>query len=260
MGTFNLDLITDTSTRTLQHDKIFGYENLLPEWGYKKFMEHVLPADHAYIDTQFQHALQFSELKFEVGIQRPDKKHCWIAAKGKTFYENGQAVRILGVIMDITERKLAEVKLQQLSEELAAANQENLANNEKLTSGNEELSAVNKQLEKVNADLDTFVYAASHDLKSPVISLQSLLTFLTKKITGKLDEKEQELLGMVQLSSSRLHRTIQDLTHIAKIQRDTEDEKETITFSEVLTEIQADMNDLIKESGGKIMLLLRQKV
>ena len=33
LGTFDLDLATDTSVRSLRHDQIFGYSTLQPEWG-----------------------------------------------------------------------------------------------------------------------------------------------------------------------------------------------------------------------------------
>ena len=38
MGTWDLNMVNDTSIRTLDHDKIFGYDFLLPEWGIKIFL------------------------------------------------------------------------------------------------------------------------------------------------------------------------------------------------------------------------------
>jgi PAS domain S-box-containing protein len=47
MGTWDLDLVSHTAHRTLRHDQIFGYADLLPEWTYEMFLGHVLPEDRS---------------------------------------------------------------------------------------------------------------------------------------------------------------------------------------------------------------------
>ena len=42
-GVWDLNLLDHTAYRTLIHDRIFGYETLLPSWTYEMFLEHVLP-------------------------------------------------------------------------------------------------------------------------------------------------------------------------------------------------------------------------
>ena len=39
MGTWDLDLLTDTSVRSLRHDQIFGYASAIPTWGAARFHE-----------------------------------------------------------------------------------------------------------------------------------------------------------------------------------------------------------------------------
>jgi PAS domain S-box-containing protein len=43
MGMWDLDLLTDTSVRSLRHDQIFGYSAAVPTWGVAVFMTHVVP-------------------------------------------------------------------------------------------------------------------------------------------------------------------------------------------------------------------------
>jgi PAS domain S-box-containing protein len=45
MGTWDLDLLSDTSVRSLRHDQIFGYASAIPTWGAARFMDHVVPED-----------------------------------------------------------------------------------------------------------------------------------------------------------------------------------------------------------------------
>ena len=49
MGTWELDLKTDTSVRSLRHDQIFGYTTLQEEWGNEKFQACIVPEDSAAV-------------------------------------------------------------------------------------------------------------------------------------------------------------------------------------------------------------------
>ena len=82
MGVWELDLINDRAWRSLQHDQVFGYESLLPEWGYEIFMTHVVPEDRALVAQAFQTAFVTRELTFECRINRADGIVRWIQAQG----------------------------------------------------------------------------------------------------------------------------------------------------------------------------------
>ena len=55
-GAWDLDLVDHTAFRSLEHDRIFGYAELLPEWTYEMFLAHVLPEDRAEVDEKFRQA------------------------------------------------------------------------------------------------------------------------------------------------------------------------------------------------------------
>jgi len=55
MGTWDLDLITDTAVRSLRHDQIWGHKELQPEWGHEIAMRQVLPEDRHIVEEA--HAL-----------------------------------------------------------------------------------------------------------------------------------------------------------------------------------------------------------
>lgn len=148
----------------------------------------------------------------------------------------------------------SERQAQAMAEELAAANQELQAANEETQYTLEELRLANEQLRRSNVDLDTFVYTASHDLKSPVISLDTLLEKLATRLTNKLDSRELEMLALIQSSSKRLKQTIRDLTQIAQVQRDIQEEKILVDFEEVLLETQADLSSLLEESEAQLVV------
>ena len=112
MAAWDFDIVNDTIIRTLDHDKIFGYDSLLQEWSTKIFLEHILPEDLEKVQQRFEKSYEINKLYFQCRIIRADKEIRWIEVYGNVYYdEKDVPVRMLGVIGDITERKEAETHL-----------------------------------------------------------------------------------------------------------------------------------------------------
>jgi PAS domain S-box-containing protein len=121
VGVWDLDLIADQAWRSLQHDRIFGYESLLPHWGKEVFCRHVLPEDRELVQQRFEEAFQTGHLAFECRIIRADQVTRWISAKGEVIRnQQGQPIRMMGVVTDATERKRVEEALEKSRENLRA--------------------------------------------------------------------------------------------------------------------------------------------
>lgn len=102
---------------------------------------------------------------------------------------------------------------------------------------NEDLIKKNEELRKLNVDLDNFIYTASHDLKSPAVNLEGLVSLLKKELNQQIDVKGRNVIEMIETSIHKLYKTIIDLTEITKVQRDIEGDRKEISFSEVLEEV-----------------------
>ena len=113
-GAWDLDLADHTTFRSLEHDRIFGYDRLLPKWTYEMFLEHILPEDREDVDAKFRRAiLAESDWNSECRIRRADGEVRWIWAAGcHRTDETGQARRMAGIVQDITERKKAEQQIR----------------------------------------------------------------------------------------------------------------------------------------------------
>ncbi len=115
-GTWELDLETLEAHVSLEHMRILGYQQLLPQWNYETFLDHVLPEDHASVDAKFRSAVASrSDLGFECRIHRADGKVRWVGVTGR---HSGDGKRMAGITQDITDRKLAEESLRQTEERL----------------------------------------------------------------------------------------------------------------------------------------------
>jgi len=123
LGSWDLDLLSGAVTRTPRHDQIFGYPGLQPTWSYDIFLDHVLPKDRKRVAGAFSRAVNSgSEWHFECRIQRAgDGEFRWIEARGRSDAgQDGRSTHLLGIVADITERKLAEAALLRSNELLEA--------------------------------------------------------------------------------------------------------------------------------------------
>ncbi len=119
IGEWDLDLTTQphTAHRSLRHDQIFGYDSLLPEWSYEIFLDHVHPDDHAAVNERFQQTVSArTDWNFECRIIHADHSIHWIWARSSVYCDSeGTPTRLLGVVMDITDRKRTELNAAFLS-------------------------------------------------------------------------------------------------------------------------------------------------
>jgi signal transduction histidine kinase len=83
------------------------------------------------------------------------------------------------------------------------------------------LQVQNTELARSNRDLDTFVYAASHDLKQPAQNLSGLFDELKRTATFP-DPEADLMLDMVDDSVKQLLSTIASLAEVVQVQRPVE--------------------------------------
>jgi PAS domain S-box-containing protein len=121
LGDWELDLRSQESPRrSPRHDEIFGYPARRPDWSFEIFLEHVHPEDRATVQAAFETAVERHEpWDFECRIIRADGVVRWIWARGQGKHDaDGELVRMLGVVADVTERKRAQESLQRYAEQL----------------------------------------------------------------------------------------------------------------------------------------------
>lgn len=114
MGSWDLDLATDTSRRSERHDRIFGYDEPLANWGRQEFLAHVAEEERAAATAAFDASIQSGHLDLECRIVRRDGTSRWIITKGRVEYDKDRLpVRMAGVVMDTTDHHATEEALRQ---------------------------------------------------------------------------------------------------------------------------------------------------
>lgn len=116
----------------------------------------------------------------------------------------------------------------------------------------EQLVLTNKSLKRTNVDLDNFVYTASHDLRSPIHSIQGLLVLLNQSLAGGSDANTGKLLEMMDTSLVKLLGVMNDLTEITRLQKDSEEEGESIPVREILADVMGELSEQVAASDARI--------
>jgi signal transduction histidine kinase len=119
---------------------------------------------------------------------------------------------------------------------------------------NAELTASNRQLLRTNAELDSFVYTASHDLKSPIANLEGLLAALRQDLPAALvaTTPVARLLGLLEGSVSRFQQTIGQLTDIARLSQGTEVPTEPVDLASLIENVRLDLAAELAETGAQL--------
>jgi signal transduction histidine kinase len=114
MGSWDIDLATGETRRTLRHDAIYGYPEGRTDWNMEIFSSHIDAKQRANVIRAMSDATRTGVLDIEFRIDAADGHSRWLVAKGRVRYDDaGKAVRMTGVVSDVTDRKEADAQLAQ---------------------------------------------------------------------------------------------------------------------------------------------------
>lgn len=120
MGTFDWDVPHNRITWSRWHEELWGYAPSEFAGTFEAFAERVHPEDVPGINAEVARCMAAREpFEREFRVVWSDGSVHWVQGRGEfTFDAVGKAIRMRGVVMEITERKLAETALQQSHQRL----------------------------------------------------------------------------------------------------------------------------------------------
>lgn len=162
----------------------------------------------------------------EYRLHCDDGNYVWIRAKGKAVWsKDGNPVRMVGSIEDITRRKESEAAIQEYVEKLKRSNQE----------------------------LDDFAYIASHDLKEPIRGLTNNAMFILEDHIDKLEESGRKRLNRMVYLCKRMEQLVDDLLYFSRLGRQ-ELAVQQANLNFIISDIALMMETTLLEKNVKIII------
>jgi ligand-binding sensor domain-containing protein/signal transduction histidine kinase len=81
------------------------------------------------------------------------------------------------------------------------------------------LSAINQELERKHAELERFTYTVSHELKSPLVTIQGFLGYLDKDLTSGQGDRVQKDMKRISDATEKLRVVLDELLELSRVGR-----------------------------------------
>jgi PAS domain S-box-containing protein len=139
------------------------------------------------------------------------------------FDEEGKVIMLIPEGRDITDRRQAELELQNQKQDLARS----------------------------NAELQQFAYVASHDLQEPLRMITSYLELLERRYKGQLDERADKFIAYAVDGATRMQTLINDLLSYSRVGTSTQDWK-TVDCEKIVQNVLSNLHLSIIQSCAVI--------
>ncbi|MBC7914286.1 MAG: PAS domain S-box protein, partial [Pyrinomonadaceae bacterium] len=181
LGTFDLNLVDNTMEWDSRCRELFGISHNLPVSYSHDFLEGLHEDDRERVSKIIDKLFDKSSIDDNYDVEYRtvafnDKKLRWVRAMGKVFFHDNKPVRFAGVVLDISDRKHAELKK------------------------------------------NDFVAMVSHELKTPLTTVNSYVQLLLAKAKKENNTFEINALSRTQYQTNKMIAMIRDFLSLARLE------------------------------------------
>jgi len=180
------------------------------------------PDDVGAVNARFQVILNSAVhdiFEVEYRMKRKNGDYVWLFSRDRILKRDpqGTPLQILGIALDITERKRVE-----------------------------------EALRRSNRELESFAGTVSHDLREPLRTVTAYSQLLVSMCKDSLDPRADQLIAQISLGTARMQRLIDDLLAFATSTAARPHQEDAADSGAALGEALANLSLAINESGAVI--------
>ncbi len=161
----------------------------------------------------------------EYMIQSRDGSKKWLLQRNVLVYDNGTPVALEIIASDITARRRAEKEKEMFIHDL----------------------------ETKNAELERFTYTASHDLRSPLVTIRGFIGMLRDDISSGNTENIEEDLDRIDGAAEKMHNLLSDLLELSRVGR-VINESRRADLGEVIESVSETLYAVMKEKQAVLKM------
>jgi PAS domain S-box-containing protein len=187
------------------------------------FDRRVAPEQREIVRAQFAAAAAGEARTYEAAILLPHDARVEMRITNLPIVEDGKVTGVFGIAHDITERRRAELALQQTFEELRLRNRE----------------------------LQDFAFVASHDLQEPLRKIQAFSDRLKTRHAAQLDLQARDYLDRSAQAAARMQVLIDDLLAYSRVSSRGKPFA-PVDLARVAARVVDDLEPRIESSGARV--------
>lgn len=203
VGSWEIDLRSNTTTWTDELYRIIEIDPVGQPASYEVFIERVHPDDRAAVNRAYRIAVD-AQTPHQVvhRLVMPDGRVKHVRHSAVTEFDGDTAVRSVGTVQDITAMHEAEEALRDLNEALE-----------------DRVAERTRELSMLNRELESFAYSVSHDLRTPLRSINGYASLLAEDLQERLDPVTRSHLDRIRQAANRMGQLIDALLALSRVNR-----------------------------------------
>lgn len=223
---YDWDLLTNEFWWNASFFKMFGYRAEEIEPTVESWTSRIHPDDSHRMEREIRELIESGGKTWsgEYRFRRADGSFAIVFDRTYVWHtEDGRAIRLLGSVMDISERKQIEQQLKIFA----------------------------SKLERSNRELQDFASVASHDLQEPLRKIQAFGDRLKAKYHDSLGAEGRDFLERMQSAAARMQTLINDLLMFSRVETRAQPFI-PVNLSQIVREVAADLEVQVDQTGATI--------
>ncbi len=231
VGSWEYSLADNIALWSDEACRIFGLSSNENHLSIQEWLRYIHPDDLNNVVREIRNArATYRASSIQHRIVRKDGEVRFINSESRYDYDNeGKPIGLYGVVHDVTEEKLAELKLKNL------------------------LNVTNDQ----NNRLQNFAYIVSHNIRSHSANIIGIVNIFDKE---KNENEKEKLFRMLQTSTNKLTETIENLNDIITIQNSTEMQKIRLNLRDEIEKTRHAINSILLGANAKFENLVPDNI
>lgn len=207
-----------------QVETLLGYPASI--WYSEGFLTSYLHPDDRHLAYRLFTDFQQENSEFECRLLAQDGREIWVLLTAIARIEDDGRRRLHGFLKEITDRKHAEQEQEQYRHHLE-----------------EQLEARTRSLATTCHELEAFSYSVSHDLRTPLRTIDGFSQVLLEDYSDALDTNARHYLLRIHSAAAGMASLIEDLINLSRLSR-TELRRQPVNLSMLAGEIAEELNAL----------------
>jgi PAS domain S-box-containing protein len=163
----------------------------------KSLLPLITPGSREAFKALTEGVFQGKEGRLEFEVVGLKGRHCWLYTHAVPLRNaRNDIIALLGVTLDISTQKRTEQEIRKL---------------------NRDLRLHTLELENAYKSMESFNHIASHDLRSPLSTIEGFADLLRKEFDGVLDDKGKDYLGRISVNIKKMRQLIDDLLVFSRV-------------------------------------------